>query len=87
METEYNKKQIELAAKIPPFKLGELVETPDGKGIIVALSMPYNGLYLSFKNAKAVVWYSTSEADLSNNKVNWEYDLTELQTLKPTSND
>lgn len=80
METKYNKMQIELASKIPSFSLGQLVNTPDGQGIIVVLKMPYNGLYLSPKNATAVVWYSTSEAQ--NNKVTWEYSLNELEPIE-----
>jgi hypothetical protein len=76
METENNKKQIELASKIPQFKLGEYVKTPDGNGIIVSLNMPYNGLYLSPKSATAVVWYSTEEA--VNGCVNKQYLLTDL---------
>jgi hypothetical protein len=79
MESKYNKKQIELASDIPQFKLGELVKTPDGEGIIVSLAMPYNGLYLSPKQSVAIVWYSADEA--ANGWVNKEYELNKLQRI------
>lgn len=76
METEYNKVIIERLQAMPKFYLGQLITTPDGEGVIVDLSMDWNGLYINEETAKAVVWYSTTEAQ--NGWVSKEYLLKEL---------
>jgi len=44
---------------LPGISLGQEINTPIGKGIVIKLSMPSNGLYLSPEQAEVVVWYST----------------------------
>ena len=79
METEYNKKIIERLKDMPIFRLGQLVNTPDGEGVIVELKMEWNGLYISEETASATVWYSTNEAQ--NGWVSRGYKLNELSAL------
>lgn len=78
-------KSLKEAKKIPKFHLGQEVQTPYGKGIIVKMEMPWNGLYISPENSDVVVWYSTESAvnvGGSNGKfVNVSYKLTELLPL------
>lgn len=76
MKTEYNKAILERVSEMPKFHLGQLVKTSDGEGIIVALRMDWNGLYISEETAKATVWYSTDEAQ--NGWVSKEYRFSEL---------
>ena len=79
MESEYNKKIIKRISHIPKFHLGELVNTPDGVGIIVEMKMDWNGLYISHETSRATVWYSTDEA--KNGWVSKEYSLNALMKL------
>jgi hypothetical protein len=69
-------KALERMKELPNFKLGEEVSTPIGKGIIVSLEMPSNGLYLSPERATAVVWFSTETTP--NGWVQKEFALNEL---------
>ncbi|MDD5651632.1 MAG: hypothetical protein PHF86_14655 [Candidatus Nanoarchaeia archaeon] len=50
-------KNIEKAKLIPKFFLGQQVTTKEGRGIIVELNMPTNGLYISPEQAQVTVWY------------------------------
>jgi hypothetical protein len=38
------------------------VNTEDGRGILVNIETPYNGLYVEYDRAKAIVWYGTENA-------------------------
>jgi hypothetical protein len=62
---------------MPRFHLGQEVETPIGKGIIVKLSMPHNGLYISSNISFATIWFSTSES--KSGWVNKEFSLSEIK--------
>jgi hypothetical protein len=52
--TDY-KKAIEIVKNIPKFYLGQEVLTKFGKGIIIELNMPANGLYITPEQASFVV--------------------------------
>lgn len=70
-------KGLKSLSNIPKFHIGQEVKTPDGKGIIVNIEMPYNGLYIEPHRCRAVVWYSTMGA--ANGWVSKPYDLSELK--------
>lgn len=72
-------KALERMKELPNFKLGDEVSTPIGKGIIVSLEMPSNGLYLSPERATAVVWFSTEGS--TNGWVQKEFELNELYNI------
>jgi len=60
------------------------VNTEDGRGLLISIETPFNGLYVEFDRAKAVVWYSTEKAvyDSSGHGGKWisrEYSLKELE--------
>ena len=81
MKTEYNNKIIERLKQMPSFHLGQVVNTPDGEGVIVEMQfVSYNGLYIDIETAKATVWYSTDEAQ--NGFVSRVYRLNELYTIR-----
>ena len=75
-ENDYNKSKI-LASRIPKISLGQEINTPLGKGIVVNSSMPSNGLYLSPERAEITVWYSTEQA--KNGWVKQVYSIEELR--------
>jgi hypothetical protein len=56
------------------------VNTEDGRGILVSITTPHNGLYVEFDRANATVWYGTDNAVY--NGCRWitrEYSLKELE--------
>jgi len=62
---------------IPKVSLGQEIDTPLGKGIVIFLSMPSNGLYISPERAELTVWFSTQQS-----KEGWvqhTYNFTELK--------
>jgi hypothetical protein len=62
-------------SEFPKYYLGEEVNTPEGKGIIVSLKMPTNGLYISPEKSEVIVWFGVS------NRTKWvqkDYSLQEL---------
>jgi len=59
--TDY-KKALENVKNIPKIYLGQEVQTPFGNGIVVKLSMDFNGLYLRPEVSEAIVWFSTSDS-------------------------
>jgi len=84
-ESDYQK-GLNAVKPLPTFYLGQEVETKDGKGIIVRLSMEFNGLYLSPERSEAVVWYSTSKAfDEGITWVSFTYRLSELSPANITN--
>jgi hypothetical protein len=66
--------------ELPIFHLGQEVDTEYGRGIIISIAMPHNGLYLSPEQANAVVWYSTEGA--TQGWVNHEFRLTDLTPIE-----
>ena len=60
-EEDY-KKAVQSLKDLPRYYIGEEVSTEYGNGILVSISMPSNGLYLSPKQTKCVVWYSTQKS-------------------------
>lgn len=70
---------------MPKYYLGQEINTPDGKGIIVQIKMDWNRLYISPKTGSAVVWYSTEgavEKKEGGRWVSFTYSLTELDKIK-----
>ena len=60
--------------------LGKLVKTPDGKGILISVETPSNGLYIVPSGIKCVVWYSTQCAQ--NRKVSWAYRPEDVSAIE-----
>jgi hypothetical protein len=58
------------------------VNTEDGRGILVSIETPHNGLYVEFDRAKATVWYGTDNAVEIRYGGRWisrEYSLKDLE--------
>jgi hypothetical protein len=60
------------------------VTTEDGRGLLVNIETPHNGLYVEFDRAKATVWYGTDNAvELSvgygGRWISREYSLKDLE--------
>lgn len=70
-------KALDRIKEIPQVYLGQEVKTPVGKGIVVALMMDYNGLYILPELSKVTVWFSTSGA--KGGWVNTTFKLSELK--------
>lgn len=68
---------IEKAKLIPKYFLGQQVTTTEGRGIIVGLSMPTNGLYISPERAQVTVWYGCGND--SQRWVQLTYSISELE--------
>lgn len=61
-------------------KIFQEVNTEDGKGILVSLNTPFNGLYVEFDKAKSTVWYETDKAVYNGAKwISKEYYLKDLE--------
>jgi hypothetical protein len=75
LKTDYDVSK-RTASYIPKIYLGQEINTPLGKGIVVSLSMPSNGLYLSPEKAELTVWFSTQQA--KDGWVQRTYTFTEL---------
>ena len=61
-------------------KIFQEVNTQMGKGILVSIDTPHNGLYVEFGNAKATVWYGTDKAIYNGARwVSKEYYLSDLE--------
>lgn len=71
--------ELESMDKLPKFYLGQEVVTPIGKGIIIRMEMPSNGLYLSPEKSTATVWFSTEAAQQG--WVQKEFALDELKVI------
>ena len=54
------------------------VNTEDGRGIIVCINTPYNGLYADFDRAMATVWYGTDKSVYNNFMQNNEIKYSSL---------
>jgi len=76
---DYDKAKSVVEA-LPKFYIGEEVMTDIGKGLLISISMPSNGLYLSPERAVGIVWYSTQ--DSKGGYVQKEYSLTDLDKTK-----
>jgi len=50
-----------VASELPKLYLGQEVRTENGRGIIVRLTMPLNGLYISPEGTIVVVWYGMDD--------------------------
>lgn len=60
------------------------VNTDMGKGILVSIQTPFNGLYIEFSQARATVWFGTEEAPRHHSGygprwVSYEYSLSDLE--------
>ena len=56
------------------------VNTEDGRGIIVNLNTPFNGLYVEFDRAMATVWYGTDKSVYNGARwISKEYSLKDLE--------
>jgi hypothetical protein len=67
----------ERAKQIPQYFLGQLVTTKQGRGIIVGLEMPTNGLYISPERTTITVWYGCGND--SERWVQLTYTIAELE--------
>lgn len=74
-------RSLRQTAVMPRFFIGQEVKTEHGIGIIVAIEMPHNGLYLQPERAEAVVWYSTERA-FEEGRVSFTYKLSELSAVE-----
>lgn len=59
--TDYDS-ALESCAGTGLFQIGREVVTGEGKGIIVASEMPYNGLYVSPERTRYVVWFGVDKS-------------------------
>ena len=56
------------------------VNTKDGRGILVSIDTPHNGLYVEFSRAKATVWYGVRNDICDGGRwVSREYSLKDLE--------
>ncbi len=61
-------------------KIFQEVNTEDGRGILVNIETPFNGLYIEFDRSKAIVWYGTDNAVYNGCKwISREYSLKDLE--------
>jgi hypothetical protein len=67
----------EKAKTIPQYFLGQQITTKEGRGIIVKLEMPTNGLYIEPERTQITVWYGCGND--SERWVQLTYSITELQ--------
>lgn len=76
MKSDYEK-ALESVKNIPKIYLGQEVKTEIGKGIVVKISMDFNGLYIRPEVSEVVVWFST--ADAKSGWVSKSFMLSELK--------
>ena len=56
------------------------VNTEDGRGIIVSISTPHNGLYVDFERSRATVWYGMDKSVYNGCRwISKEYSLKDLE--------
>jgi hypothetical protein len=57
------------------------VNTEDGRGLLVSITTPHNGLYVEFDRANATVWYGMDNpGDKGHSRwITREYSLKELE--------
>jgi hypothetical protein len=72
-------KAFDRVEDLPYYYLGQEVKTPYGRGIIIGLKMPSNGLYLSPKQSMCHVWYSTEK---SSPWVQFEFTLDQIEKFQ-----
>jgi hypothetical protein len=75
-QTDYGKAKIRVSS-LPKITLGQEINTPLGKGIVISLSMPSNGLYLSPEKAEVTVWFSTMQ--FKHGWVQYSYSYNDLK--------
>ena len=81
---EKSKSRISEVETLHHFYLGQEVKTKEGTGIIVSLTLDYNGLHVVAESGMATVWYSTESSVKKANGGRWkalEYQLKDLKTL------
>ena len=75
-------KALKLLEDMPKYHLGQEVNTPNGKGIIVELNMDHNGLYLVPHRSGVKVWYSNQRAVESDGWITNSYVLTQISAIQ-----
>ena len=56
------------------------VNTEDGRGLLVSIDTPHNGLYVEFDRAKATVWYGTDKSVYNGARwISKQYSLKDLE--------
>lgn len=61
-------------------KIFQEVNTEDGRGLLVSVNTPFNGLYVEFERAKATVWYGTDKSVYNGARwISKEYYLKDLE--------
>jgi hypothetical protein len=81
-ESDYDVAKKRITDELPKFYLGQEVLTPIGKGLLVSLSMPTNGLYVSPERADCLVWFSTQDS-----KEGWVSQTYTLKEINPVVKD
>lgn len=80
-------KGLEAVKVLPKFYLGQEVITALGRGIIVKIEMPFNGLYISPERGTAVVWFSTMGLGTRDYKwITFSFKLNELHEIRINGN-
>jgi len=59
--TDYEK-ALKSLDTIPKYHIGQEINTIFGKGIIVEICMPFNGLYIEPNKSTVVVWFSAQDS-------------------------
>ena len=71
---------LSILKDFPKYYLGQEVQTPIGKGILIELHMKANGLYLHPPSSTCIVWFSTQSS-----KEGWVqklFDITDIDEIK-----
>lgn len=56
------------------------VNTEDGRGILVSVNTPFDGIYVDFDRARATVWYGTDKSVYNGCRwISREYSLSDLE--------
>lgn len=80
MTTDYNVAKDSLK-DFPKYYLGQEVQTPLGKGIIIELFMRANGLHVLPNDCGCIVWFGTEEAFSRAGFVQKKFDLSDIDTI------
>lgn len=76
-----NREIREIRNMKPSFlRIFQEVNTEDGRGILVSIITPANGLYIEYNRARATVWYGTDKSVYDGDRwISKEYSLSDLE--------
>ncbi len=66
---------------IPKIYIGAIVNTENGIGIVVSLSIQHNGLHIMPDKTKAIVWFGTEKSSEETGFVHKEFDFNQLEII------